>query len=154
MRISVNCCWQKTCPQQNKRFRLWGKLSLSYFCRISHPCPGIRDSWPRRVAGVEVLPEHPKPLKGHHFLVEGIRCCSCSKPAGAQGFPRGTRAGYTHPGADPHLHTVEGAGARVCLWKNNNLKKKILNPKTRSLDQVTESLLETSGCFNDPSVLF
>lgn len=63
MRISVNCCWNKTCNQQNKWFCLWGKLILSYICRISHPYPAIRDSEPRCVAGIEVLPEHHKPLR-------------------------------------------------------------------------------------------
>lgn len=71
-------------------------------CGISHPDAGIGDSEPRCVAGTEELPEHHKPPQGHHFVLKRIWCCLCSKPAGAQGFPGVTRAGYTNPGTDPH----------------------------------------------------
>lgn len=87
-----------------------GKVE-SYFVEFLTLVLALETHSQRCVAGTEVLPEHHKPLKGHHFLIKRIWYCLCSKPAGAQGVPRVTRAGSIHAGMDPHLHTVEGAGA-------------------------------------------
>lgn len=108
MRISADGWWKKTCHRQTRTPSHWGKPNChpAQFCWTSHPCPGIGDAQPRGVAGVEVLPEHHKPLKEHRLLLEGIWCCLWSKPAGSQGFPKGPRARCVRLGMSLPLHTV------------------------------------------------
>lgn len=151
MRISADGCWKKTCHPNQNIFPL-GKAELpscSQFCWTSHPCPSIGDAQSRGVAGIEVLPEHHKPLKEHHLLVEEIWCCLWSKPAGTQGFPRGTRASVC-----VREWASSCTQCREHELKSDCKKRIIYLKKPRSLYQLTESLLKTSGCFNDPSVLF